>query len=390
MNNSTLKQKILLDFFENKINKYSCNTESCKNLFNIETGKKDANFGSSDGKYNFYTCAIEPIKSDSYSYDGDYLILPGNGANVGVCLFYSGQFEAYQRTYLLSTLTDKIEIKYALYYFMAYWSDYNKNKMFGAAIPYIRLGNLQDFNVKYPISTKEQISIVNKIEGLFELIDKKEKNDQEKQILKGILKEKILDSAIHGCLVLNDLMLSPIEKLSLTSEIPFDIPVNWKWCFLGDITDYGKNKKKNGKDILDNEWILELEDMEKDTGRILKTVYQRERKAVSDKNIFNANDVLYGKLRPYLNKCVIPLEGGYCSTEIEPMTPISEVDSKYLQVVLMSKYFLDYVNSCSYGAKMPRLGTKDGQKALIPVPPFEEQKRIVEKIEQCFELIEQL
>ena len=66
----------------------------------IVTGKKDANFGTPDGAYPFFTCAQEPIKAPSYSFDCDAVILAGNGDfNVKV---YRGQFEAYQRTYVFS------------------------------------------------------------------------------------------------------------------------------------------------------------------------------------------------------------------------------------------------------------------------------------------------
>ena len=66
----------------------------------IVTGKKDANFGTPDGKYLFFTCAQEPIKAPSYSFDCDAVILAGNG-DFNVKL-YRGQFEAYQRTYIFS------------------------------------------------------------------------------------------------------------------------------------------------------------------------------------------------------------------------------------------------------------------------------------------------
>lgn len=66
----------------------------------IVTGKKDANFGTADGKYLFFTCAQEPIKAPSYSFDCDAVILAGNG-DFNVKL-YRGQFEAYQRTYVFS------------------------------------------------------------------------------------------------------------------------------------------------------------------------------------------------------------------------------------------------------------------------------------------------
>ncbi len=78
----------------------------------IVTGKKDANFGTADGKYLFFTCAQEPIKAPSYSFDCDAVILAGNG-DFNVKL-YRGQFEAYQRTYVFSPHNS--EHLYLLYY----------------------------------------------------------------------------------------------------------------------------------------------------------------------------------------------------------------------------------------------------------------------------------
>jgi len=78
----------------------------------IITGKKDANFGTADGKYLFFTCAQEPIKAPSFSFDCDAVILAGNG-DFNVKL-YRGQFEAYQRTYVFSPYNS--ENLYLLYY----------------------------------------------------------------------------------------------------------------------------------------------------------------------------------------------------------------------------------------------------------------------------------
>lgn len=78
----------------------------------IVTGKKDANFATDDGKYMFFTCAQEPIKAQSYSFDCDAVILAGNG-DFNVKL-YRGQFEAYQRTYVFSPYNS--DNLYLLYY----------------------------------------------------------------------------------------------------------------------------------------------------------------------------------------------------------------------------------------------------------------------------------
>ncbi|MCD6204752.1 MAG: restriction endonuclease subunit S, partial [Candidatus Marinimicrobia bacterium] len=67
----------------------------------IKTGKKDANHAKKDGKYRFYTCAYDYLRCNTKSFSGECLILPGNGANVGEVFYYNGEFEAYQRTYVI-------------------------------------------------------------------------------------------------------------------------------------------------------------------------------------------------------------------------------------------------------------------------------------------------
>ena len=278
-------------------------------------------------------------------------------------------------------------------YYLFYYSKTLKDKLILKAgkttINFVSTKKLGELLIPIP-PLEEQEKIVKKIEELFELIDKKEKNDKEKENLKTLLKEKILDSAIHGKLVENDLSLPTVDVEEIKEDIPFDIPSNWKWSKLGTISDYGKSKKVKGVNIPKNQWILELEDIEKNTGKVLNKIYQADRNAVSDKNMFFKGNLLYGKLRPYLNKCVIADEDGFCCTEIEPIILYSNIEAKYIQKVLMSRYFLNYVSMCSYGAKMPRLGTKAAKNAIIPIPPIEQQKKIVEKIEECFKLIEQL
>lgn len=120
-----------------------------KDLVEISTGKKDANYSSETGKYDFFTCANTPIKTDDYSYSGEYLIMPGNGANIGNVIYYNGKFEAYQRTYLLRNIYS-INLKWMKYHLESNWKEYNSDKMYGSAIPYIKLSNLENYLVYIP------------------------------------------------------------------------------------------------------------------------------------------------------------------------------------------------------------------------------------------------
>jgi type I restriction enzyme S subunit len=131
----------------------------------------------------------------------------------------------------------------------------------------------------------------------------------------------------------------------------------------------------------------QLEDIEKGSSKILQRLNFSERRSKSTKNRFEKGDVLYGKLRPYLNKVVIADQDGYCTTEIVPLKPNLLVDGRYLFYFywLKNPVFLEYVDSVSHGIQMPRLGTEAGLKAPLVLPPLNEQRRIVEKLDRIFD-----
>ena len=199
------------------------------------------------------------------------------------------------------------------------------------------------------------------------------------------MREHILGKAIRGKLVPQLHEEGYVKQIcNAPTNVPFAIPSTWKWCSLGNLVDYGKAEKISCNDIPSSTWVLELEDIEENTGKILEK--KRDVEVKSNKNVFEEGYLLYSKLRPYLNKVVIADECGVCTTELIPINVKSAkapLLPKYLQFFLMSPDFVDYANRHSHGAK-PRLGTNDAKAANIPIPPFEEQNRIVAKIESLF------
>ena len=176
----------------------------------------------------------------------------------------------------------------------------------------------------------------------------------------------------------------------IEDEIPFEIPDSWAWTRLGTICPYGDCVKVDTNNIRDDEWILDLEDIEKETGIILAHVTKKYRLAISTKHKFSKGQLLYSKLRPYLNKVVIADDDGYCTSEILPLVFWGDISPKYIQLFLMSNTFLAYVNKISYGVKMPRLGTTDGAYSIIAIPPLTEQNLISKKVQFCIDIISNL
>lgn len=169
---------------------------------------------------------------------------------------------------------------------------------------------------------------------------------------------------------------------------PYELPKGWCWTTLGEISNYCTTINIQVENIEKNEWILELEDVEKETANIIQKLSKGERSVKGTRHKFNTGDILYSKLRTYLNKVLVATSEGYCTTEIMPLNTYGIMSNEYVCHVLRSPFFLDYTLQCGYGVKMPRLSTTDACNGFIPLPPLKEQIRIVEEIRRWFALID--
>lgn len=168
------------------------------------------------------------------------------------------------------------------------------------------------------------------------------------------------------------------------------MPDNWVLTDINSVSDYGSGETVSIDYIRDEEWILELEDIEKDSGIILSRKQKKDREVKGVRHCFDTGNILYSKLRTYLNKVLIAPSGGFCSTEIVPIKCGSSVLPEYLCAWLRSSYFLFYTQSRGYGVKMPRLSTADAKNGIVPLPPLKEQRRIVEQVNTLFEVIDSI
>ena len=339
------------------------------------------------------------------------------------------KFSAGQRLITFQQYGSKNElINYVMLMFIL--SDFFQQQLYvnktGSTVAGIKAAILKTLWIPVP-PYNEQLRISNTLKSAINLIDS---ISQNKEILSTSIsntKYKILDLAIRGKLVLQDPNDEPasvlLERIRAEKEelikhgkikrdkkesVIFkgddnsyylrtggveeslenwrfdDLPETWEICCLGELCDYGDCINVNTEDIAEDAWILDLEDIEKDTGMVLKKVTKAQRNSVSTKHKFHFGQVLYSKLRPYLNKVVLSDADGYCTSEILPLEFKNCVLPEYARYYLMSSTFITYANHCSYGVKMPRLGTTDGKKAIFSLPPLSEQKRIVETIDFCF------
>ena len=156
-------------------------------LTRIKTGKLDANAASDNGKYPFFTCSKEPLAIDSYSYDCECVLVAGNGdLNVK---YYNGQFDAYQRTYIIESLDkEKLMVKY-LYCFLDLYVETLRQQAIGGVIKYIKLGNLTEAVIPIPPLEKQQeiVDVLEKCNGTIEY------RRQELELLDQLVKSRFIE-----------------------------------------------------------------------------------------------------------------------------------------------------------------------------------------------------
>lgn len=263
-----------------------------------------------------------------------------------------------------------------------------------AAQPKLAIKRINDLIVPVP-PLEEQEKIVKKIEGLFKLIDKKEKNDKEKEKLKTLLKEKILDSAIHGELVENDLLLLPVDVEEIKEAGPFEIPNNWMWSNFEYITTKISDGAHSTPKYVDNGIpFLSVKDISDGNISFENCKYISEEQ----------HKVLYSRCDPKYGDLLITKVGTtgvpvVVDTNIEFSLFVSvamlrfdenKIYNKYIKYATLSKLIQSQIDENTRGAANKNWVIKDIKKTIIPIPPLEQQKKIVEKIEKYFELIEQL
>ena len=211
---------------------------------------------------------------------------------------------------------------------------------------------IKGYEIPLP-SEQKQREIVSSLEQLSMII--KNKTEQIQQ-LDNLIKARFVE--IFGDVVANDKNWStePISKVAPT----------------------------NSPKIKINEmvWLLNLDMVESQSGKVIDKIIVSEDKINASTCAFDEKNVLYSKLRPYLNKVVLPDQGGYCTTELVPLKPGEKITREFLAALLRTDAFVGYINEKTAGTKMPRVSMNVFKQFECILPPIALQQQFSEFYKQ--------
>lgn len=156
------------------------------------------------------------------------------------------------------------------------------------------------------------------------------------------------------------------------------LPSGWQWTTLNNVCTEERHAIDGKSDDISALPYLSLENIESMSGKIVfHTSSNSNTQGISNCFRFGPEHVLYGKLRPYLNKVALPNFTGRCTTEAIPILPKPEIDREFLAWTLRRRETVNWAMAEKTGSRMPRANMKHLMSFKFPLPPLTEQKRLI-------------
>lgn len=324
-----------------------------------------ANNISSNGTINFdkvIYVSNKNIKDEQIIKKNDILVAMSSGSKdlVGKAAQSSSDLNCSFGAFCSIVRPKIINPKFIGYYFQ---TDFYRTKISelstGININNLRKEYIENLDIAIPSTLEEQQEIVDVLDAASEIIR---------------LRTACIESAQALIPALFQEMFGDIKNNAK----------NWKLCNLNDLV-YIDRKNISVNELKTNAYrYIGLEHIEKDTGKILIDLENNFNVDLkSNKYYFTNEHVLYGKLRPYLNKVALPTYDGVCSTDIFPIMPRKNISNKYFIKYLMSSpYFVQITSLKTSGANLPRIGTKALELIKVICPDIEIQNQFAAKVQE--------
>lgn len=232
--------------------------------------------------------------------------------------------------------------------------------------------------IKFPLPTpEEQLTIANYLDDQTKKIDRLIANKKaQAEKLKELRQIEINNAVTKGLNPNAELKDSSIDWLG-------KIPKHWEVKRLKNLANQISEKST---EIRDDDFLVALENIESNTGKFIETTSEYENNGIK----FKKGNLLYNKLRPYLNKVFQADKDGVCVGDIIVIKCTQRLYPTYLQFRMFSDAFCSVIMSSVYGAKMPRTSWQFISSLKISYPSFDEQVQIAEYLNKRTVVIENL
>ena len=323
-------------------------------LVSIQTGKLDANEAVPGGKYPFFTTAKEISCINEYAYDDEVVLVAGNGdLNVK---YYKGKFNAYQRTYIL-TSNSNVRMKY-LYYFLDKYIEVLRYQSIGGVIKYIKLNNLSDAQIPMR-STIEQDKIIRILEKLDnEIIIRNKQLSELSNLVKSRFNEMFGgNKQFESIDNLFDIIDGDRGKNYPKSDELFDE----EYCLFLNT----KNVTKNGFSFITNQFITETKDKLLRKGKLERYDIVLTTRGTVGNVAYYDESIKYKHLR--INSGMVILR---------PKKP--NLNQKFIIHVLRNNNYSRVIS----GSAQPQLPITKLKKILLPLPSLSLQNEFTDFVAQ--------
>lgn len=321
-------------------------------LAKIETGDKNLQDKVDDGIYPFFVRSENIERINSYSFDGEAVLIPGDGVNVGKIYHYiNGKFDFHQRVYKISDFDKKILGKYVYYYMRKnFIREVHKNSQ-KASVDSLRLPTIKQMKIKFPSDIKEQQKIVNILEKVDEKI--------------GLLEKKYIYSKLIKDYFLNHIFfkdydekwsLEPLGNLSVVKDGTHDSPKYYNEGF----------PLVTSKNLLDG-GVLDLNDV--------NFISREDYDKINKRSKVDKGDILFGMIGTIGNPVIINTDG-FAIKNVALIKEKKELKNTFLIHVLNSNIIKKQFNKLNAGGTQKFIALNLIRNLKVPIPSIEEQNNI--------------
>lgn len=297
---------------------------------------------------------------DYFDYDQEGIVLSAIGANCGKVYFASGKWSCIKNTMrFLVKDEEELSVKFLFYAL----SNPNAFVRRGSGQPFIRQQDVRDMEISYP-PIDEQNKIVELLEDHISRLDAALADVKQAKIKASQFRRSLLQASFIG--YLSD------ESFTIGSEIP----PSWKKISLGNVLV--PRKQKDIPSTFPNLPYIGMEHVARDMGVINSFGSSADYRSAAPR--VYEGDVLYGRLRPYLNKVVISPCEAFASGEFIVLPPNEKISGKFLQLRLLSQDFVEFAGTLDTGDR-PRVSWEQISRFELVLPPIDEQMKMISSLE---------